>query len=156
MSSASSKTEPPGVARRLAESALLAAVGVVVWFDASGYPPALAPGAPGPALFPRILALVVTGGAVLLGWQALSGAGRPRSPGEKGRRPWALVAAAGWMAAALAALPHLGTAVTLPLLVGGLAWLGGERSLRVLVGLPVAFAAAVWLLFVRLLGVPLP
>ncbi len=142
--------------RRLLEPSLLVALAVVVLFDAAGYPEALAEGAPGPGLFPRILAFVLIGCAGVLGWRAVRGRRAHPPPALHDSRPWAFAAAAGWMAGALGALPHLGTPATLPMLVGGLLWLGGERSPRLLIGLPIGFAAVVWLLFDHGLGVPLP
>lgn len=156
MSSDSSTTDR----RRLLEPALLAATAGVVLFDSATYPGGLE-GAPGPALFPRILAFVLLGGAGVLTWRALRGTGirkrpRPVASASAPRRPWVFWAAAGWLAGALAAMPHLGAPGALALLVGGLLWLGGERAPGILIALPIGFAGAVWLLFAGALGVPLP
>ena len=61
-----------------------------------------------------------------------------------------------WIAAFLLAWPRLGTVLSVPLLVAGLMWLTGERSWRTLVSVPLAFAGFIYLVFMVLLGVPLP
>ena len=61
-----------------------------------------------------------------------------------------------WIAAFLLAWPLLGTVLSVPLLVVGLMWLTGERSWRTLVSVPLAFAGFIYLVFMVLLGVPLP
>ena len=66
---------------------------------------------------------------------------------------WLAVA---WIAAFLLVWPLLGTVLSVPLLVVGLMWLTGERSWRTLVSVPLAFAGFIYLVFMVLLGVPLP
>ena len=179
MSSRSAPGSPP--LRLLAEAGLLAAVGAAVLLDSRGYPPSLAEGAPGPAFFPRLLAVLLIACAAWLAiraWRGAremgsdggsggeSGAGRSRgnvasdsAPGvEAGSRVrrlglWIAVA---WIAAFLLAWPRLGTVLSVPLLVVGLMWLTGERSWRTLVSVPLAFAGFIYLVFMVLLGVPLP
>ncbi len=135
---------------RLLEAAVLALLGALALLDTAGYPPSLAEGVPGPALFPGLIAalLIVAAPGVLL---RPSPAGAEREAG--GLRT---VAAALWIGCFLVALPVLGAPVALPPLTAGLMWLAGERSPRLLVGIPLAFAAGAWLLFARLLGVALP
>ena len=66
---------------------------------------------------------------------------------------WIAVA---WIATFLLVWPRLGTVLSVPLLVVGLMWLTGERSWRILVSVPLAFAGFIYLVFMVLLGVPLP
>ncbi len=183
MGSRSARGSPP--LRLLAEAGLLAAVGAAVLLDSRGYPPSLAEGAPGPAFFPRLLAALLiacaawlairawrgargggSGGAKDSGSGGESSAGRSRgnasSDSAAGVRAstrvqrfgvWIAVA---WIAAFLLVWPLLGTVLSVPLLVVGLMWLTGERSWRILVSVPLAFAGFIYLVFMVLLGVPLP
>ena len=171
MSSRSARGSPP--LRLLAEAGLLAVVGAAVLLDSRGYPPSLAEGAPGPAFFPRLLAVLLIAFAAWLAIRAWggarergSGAGRSRGnvasdsapgvgAGSRVRRLGLWVAVA-WIAAFLLVWPRLGTVLSVPLLVVGLMWLTGERSWRTLVFVPLAFAGFIYLVFMVLLGVPLP
>ena len=137
----------------LVDAALLALLGAGVLVDAQGYPPALADGAPGPAFFPRLVAALLVLGAGALAARTLRQ--RRKAPPAVGG-VLRLLAAAGWIGVFLLLLPVLGSLVTLPFLVSGLAWLAGERSLRILIVLPLAFAGFVRLLFGVVLGVPIP
>ena len=193
MASRSARGRPP--LRLLAETGLLAAAGAAVLLDARGYPPSLTEGAPGPAFFPRLLAVLLiacaawlairawrgtkkrgSGGTKDSGSDAGSGAGEPpasqarrtRSRGnaapdsaadtraDSRARRLGLWLAVAWIAAFLLAWPRLGTVLSVPLLVAGLMWLTGERSWRTLVSVPLAFAGFIYLVFMVLLGVPLP
>ena len=175
MSSRSARAGPP--LRLLAEAGLLAVVGAAVLLDSRGYPPSLAEGAPGPAFFPRLLAVLLIACAAWLAIRALRGARETGSGGGSGAGPsrgnvasdsapgvgagsrvrrlqlWIAVA---WIAAFLLVWPRLGTVLSVPLLVVGLMWLTGERSWRILVSVPLAFAGFIYLVFMVLLGVPLP
>ena len=156
--------------RLLAETGLLAAVGAAVLIDSRGYPPSLAEGAPGPAFFPRLLAVVLIACAAWLAIRAWRGArnagsgsgsaggsGGESGAGAGGRiRRLGLWIAVAWIAAFLLVWPRLGTVLSVPLLVVGLMWLTGERSWRTLVSVPLAFAGFIYLVFMVLLGVPLP
>ena len=75
--------------------------------------------------------------------------------GSRVRRLQLWIAVA-WIAAFLLVWPRLGTVLSVPLLVVGLMWLTGERSWRILVSVPLAFAGFIYLVFMVLLGVPLP
>ncbi len=181
MGSRSESASPP--LRLLVEAGLLAAAGAAVLLDSRGYPPSLTEGAPGPAFFPRLLAALLIACAAWLAiraWRGArdagsgsapsggSGAGRSRgnvasdsdsAPGARaGRRIQRLGVpiAVAWIAAFLLAWPLLGTVLSVPLLVVGLMWLTGERSWRTLVSVPLAFAGFIYLVFMVLLGVPLP
>jgi putative tricarboxylic transport membrane protein len=156
MSSRSARESPP--LRLLAEAGLLAAAGAAVLFDSRGYPPSLAEGAPGPAFFPRLLAGLLIAFAAWLAIRAWRGAkegGSGESARPRIRRPGVWIAVA-WIAAFLLVWPLLGTVLSVPLLVAGLMWLTGERSWRTLVSVPIAFAGFIYLVFMVLLGVPLP
>ncbi|MCY3700241.1 MAG: tripartite tricarboxylate transporter TctB family protein [Gemmatimonadetes bacterium] len=160
-----------GVARLrlLAEAGLLAVVAAGVLLDSRSYPGSLAEGAPGPAFFPRLLAVLLMVCAAWLAVRAArqppeSDAGRSRgnvSPGSgagraAGRAAARLGLGAAWIAVFLLAWPRLGTLVSVPLLVAGLMWLTGERSRLALIAVPLAFAAFIYLVFMVALGVPLP
>ena len=181
MSSRSARASPPR--RLLAEAGLLAAAGAAVLLDARGYPPSLTEGAPGPAFFPRLLAVLLIACAAWLAIRAWRGAkdagsgsessggsdeGRSRgdvssdtdsAPGAEAStriRRLGVPIAVTWIAAFLLVWPLLGTVLSVPLLVVGLMWLTGERSWRTLVSVPLAFAGFIYLVFMVLLGVPLP
>lgn len=152
MGSRSARTGPP--LRLLVEAGLLAAAGAAVLLDSRGYPPSLTEGAPGPAFFPRLLAVLLIACAAWLAlraWRKGSGA----KAGTRIRLPGVWIAVT-WIAAFLLVWPLLGTVLSVPLLVVGLMWLTGERSWRTLVSVPLAFAGFIYLVFMVLLGVPLP
>ena len=152
MGSRSARGSPP--LRLLTETGLLAAAGAAVLLDSRGYPPSLTEGAPGPAFFPRLLAALLIACAA---WLAIR-AWRKGSGESAGTRiqPLGVWIAVTWIAAFLLAWPRLGTVLSVPLLVVGLMWLTGERSWRTLVSVPLAFAGFIYLVFMVLLGVPLP
>lgn len=156
-------------AGHLVEAGALALLGAVVLLDTRAYPPPLTEGAPGPAFFPRLAAALLLACALWLAVRSLRGA-RPSAssapatattPAAEGDRPGAggklrVGAAAGTIAAFLFVLPHLGTLISLPLLLFGLMRLAGERARAVLIAAPLVFAGFVVLLFEAVLGVPLP
>ena len=151
--------------RALAEAAALAVVAVGVLLDSRSYPGSLTEGAPGPAFFPRLLATLLIGCAVWLALRARPWRSRGNADSsdtgasETGRgvgRGAGLGLAVAWIAAFLLVWPRLGTVLSVPLLVGGLMWLTGERSRAVLIAVPLAFAGFIYLVFMVVLGVPLP
>lgn len=167
MGSRSARESPP--LRLPVEAGLLAAAGAAVLLDSRGYPPSLTEGAPGPAFFPRLLAVLLIASAAWLAiraWRKGSGAARSRgnaaSDSAEGGgadtriRPLGVWIAVAWIASFLLIWPVLGTVLSVPLLVVGLMWLTGERSWRTLVSVPLAFAGFIYLVFMVLLGVPLP
>ncbi len=150
--------------RLLAEAGLLAVVAAGVLLDSRFYPGSLAEGAPGPAFFPRLLAVLLMGCAAWLAVRAArqppeSASGRSRgnvSAGPRAGRGARLGLGAAWIAVFLLAWPRFGTIVSVPFLVAGLMWLTGERSRLALVSVPLVFAAFIYLVFMVALGVPLP
>ncbi|WP_420447468.1 tripartite tricarboxylate transporter TctB family protein [Candidatus Palauibacter sp.] len=66
--------------RSLAEAGLLAVVAAGVLLDSRSYPGSLAEGAPGPAFFPRLLAVLILGCAVWLAVRARPWSARPEAP----------------------------------------------------------------------------
>ena len=150
--------------RLLAEAGLLAVVAAGVLLDSRSYPGSLAEGAPGPAFFPRLLAVLLMGCAAWLAIRAArqpleSDSGRSRGNAKTGSRAGRgvrLGLGAAWIAVFLLAWPRLGTVVSVPFLVAGLMWLTGERSRLVLIAVPLGFAAFIYLVFMVALGVPLP
>lgn len=158
MGSTSARGTPP--LRLLAEAGLLAVAGAAVLLDSRGYPPSLTEGAPGPAFFPRLLAVLLIASAAWLAIRAWRGAREKaadaRAEGATRIRRLGVWIAVTWIAAFLLVWPLLGTVLSVPLLVVGLMWLTGERSWRTLVSVPIAFAGFIYLVFMVLLGVPLP
>lgn len=154
-----SRSARASLPRRLpTETGLLTAIGAAVLLDSRGYPSSLTEGAPGPAFFPRLLAVLLIACAAWLAIRTWRGARERGSGSEASSRiprlgVWIAVA---WIAAFLLVWPRLGTVVSVPLLVVGLMWLTGERSWRTLVSVPLAFAGFIYLVFMVLLGVPLP
>ena len=157
----------------LVEAGLLALLGAGVLVDALGYPPPLVEGAPGPAFFPRLIAVLLLGCAagLALRFRHRPSPSAPSAAGAETKPPAAVGPADGaagfsrelrrwgaalWIAAYLLALPVLGVPVALPALVCGLMWLSGERSYGLLIAVPLGFAGLLHLLFERILGVPLP
>ena len=80
----------------------------------------------------------------------------PGSQASTRIQPLGVWIAVTWIASFLLIWPLLGTVLSVPLLVVGLMWLTGERSWRTLVSVPLAFAGFIYLVFMVLLGVPLP
>ena len=68
--------------RLLTETGLLAAIGAAVLLDSRGYPPSLTEGAPGPAFFPRLLAVLLIACAAWLAVRAWR-KGFPRARGPR-------------------------------------------------------------------------
>ncbi|HET7876302.1 MAG TPA: tripartite tricarboxylate transporter TctB family protein [Methylomirabilota bacterium] len=118
-------------------------------------------GAPGPALFPQVLAalMVLFGGSLVVSSVAALRAGRaaetpPALPvGRRGVVNALLVFAA--IIVFMAAAPALGFLLTTAVLLGGLMWWLGAPRLRA--GLAaVGLTLFVYLIFGKLLRVPLP
>jgi hypothetical protein len=141
---------------RWVEPLLLVTIAVGIFVDSLSYPSAVVPGAPGPAFFPRLLSLVLAACAGWLAWRPPGAAGLSLggsdSTGGSIRFGSAIVLIAGFLLLA----SRLDTYVLLPLLVGGLMAIMGERRVPALAGIPILFTLFVYLVFVQALGVPLP
>jgi putative tricarboxylic transport membrane protein len=136
----------------------------VLW-DSRTYPASLSRGTPGPAFFPRLLAILLgVAGAVLLIKRYRTRAPRdkkssvlPMHSSKKPANKWGnlgltIVAIAGFLLVS----PQIGTVLALPILVSSLMWLIGERSALLLVTVPLVFSVFVYGVFSVVLGVPLP
>ena len=147
---------------RWVEPLLLATIAVGIFIDSLSYPPAVVPGAPGPTFFPRLMALILSACAGLLAWRPPGAPGvqtpvtarrpEPDSAGGSLRFVAAIILIAGFLFLA----SRLDTYGSLPLLVGGLMAIMGERRVRVLLGIPILFTLFVYVVFSWALGVPLP
>lgn len=127
-----------------------AAVAFAMTFGFDAVPPALAQGM-GAREFPRLLAALIAGLAVVMALQA-----RGRAPVDLGRidgMVWLLLAAIP-LYMGLLWLVGLPASLAIALLALGLAW--GERRMFALVVHAVALPAVIWLVFVKGLKVPLP
>ncbi len=144
-------------ARPWVEAGVFAAIAALILVDSGGYPKALPGGGPGPAFFPRLLGVMLLGCAAALVLRPLrEAAGRKTDPKTTRRRTGRALLGMLWVAAFLAGAPFIPRLVALPLLVGGLMALAGERSPLLLAAVPLVFTALVEVGFVTLLGVPLP
>lgn len=138
----------------LAEPALLAAIAVAVGWDSLSYPGSVVPDAPGPGFFPRLLAGLLVGCALVLLARVLM---RPAAASEK--EPlglWRLAGAIAAIAVFLTLAGPLDVLVLLPVLIAVLMLLSGERSKLALVVAPIVFTLFIYVVFVRSLGVALP
>ena len=108
-------------------------------------------GAPGPGLFPLLAALILLGTSMAAGLQSLQGAGDPERA-DRGR----LLRYAAAISAFAFAFIVLGAALATFGFIAGV--LRGIERFRWLHALAIAalLAALLWLVFGRLLGVPLP
>lgn len=132
-----------------------AGAGALMLLATLSFPP-MEGGQPGPALFPRLLAvlLVACGSAMALRNQGR--ASQSASGAElRGRGLLNALCAVGGVVGYLWAVDTLGFVVTATLLTWGLMWRLGVGAVRsLLVAAP--FVAAVYSLFAKLLRVPLP
>ncbi|MBI4539110.1 MAG: tripartite tricarboxylate transporter TctB family protein [Gemmatimonadetes bacterium] len=136
-------------------AAVLAGVAAYVLYDVRSYPGSVVPGAPGPAAFPRLLAVLLLGLCAMLLIRAVRR--RDGAPSPLSRRGVAkngvalLLIALFWLLA-----ERLDFYLLLLLLVGSLMVLMGERRARLLVSVPVVFTAFIYFVFYRLFGVSFP
>jgi hypothetical protein len=137
-----------GADRRVAAAVLAAAAAIfALTFAFDEVPAALMQGL-GAALFPRLVLAVIALLALALAWH---GGGARLAPVP--RAVWATAAA---LAAAALAIPLIGMLAAGFVVTVGLGRMWGERRLRLLLAAAAAMTAALWLVFVRLLGVALP
>ena len=147
------------------EGWLLITIATGVLWDSRTYPPSLSSGTPGPAFFPRLLALLLgDAGIVLLIKRYRTTAPRDKKgsvlathSSKKPATKWKnlglmIVTIAGFLLVS----PQIGTVFALPILISSLMWLIGERSALLLVTVPLAFSVFVYGVFSVALGVPLP
>ena len=153
------------LAGSMVEGWLFIIIATGVLWDSRTYPPSLSSGTPGPAFFPRLLALLLgIAGVVLLIKRYRTTAPRDKKgsilPMHSRKKPatkWknlglTIVTIAGFLLVS----PQIGTVFALPILVSSLMWLIGERSTLLLVTIPLAFSVFVYGVFSVALGVPLP
>jgi len=139
---------------------VLAALGVFVFVETRGYPPSLTPGAPGPAFFPSMLAGLLVALAMALLFQGVRSRAPEPAPTPASDFDWRPLAR--WVAVFGAVSIFLVLVersdfllLLLPLLAVVMAVMG-ERRPRTLVVAPTLFVAFVYVVFVRLFGVPFP
>jgi hypothetical protein len=115
---------------------------------------------PGPAFYPRLVSLLLLAFAVLqlwVSWQARGPARAEGGPAGAGGAPYRY--SLGTCAASIAYVAlfdKLNYVASGILLLGALMLLGGVRRWPVLVGVPLGYAILTYLLFGKLLMVPLP
>lgn len=157
----------PGVGD-LVSGAAVVLFGASVVLYARGFPE-LGDGAPGPALFPTVVGgLLVLFGAVLVGrWvlgRARADTAAERPSGDRERERVSRIPARAWLDAALVVASIvfylllsdvLGFAPTMAVLLFVLSWRLGAKLL-VALGTAVLVPALIYLVFQRLLLVPLP
>lgn len=135
-------------------AAIIAVIACVVLFDTRSYPPSMVPGAPGPALFPRVLAvaLLLMAGLLVAGSYRTRSTAVPR-PGVRGLyKPSVLLV----LLVAFLTLIETDFFVLLPILFGSVMALMGERHVPALVGGPIAFTVFVYVVFQKVFGVAFP
>lgn len=131
------------------------ALGVFIFAEAKDFP--TLGGYPGPGLFPQILGVMLAASGILLTGQAVRKRAWPRPSLSllRHREAWNALATIGAVVLYLYVSPTLGFLPTAFVIVGGLmALLGVRLWLSALLGL--AAAVLTFLLFHRLLFVPLP
>lgn len=136
-----------------AAGVVLAAVGAYVASTASAFP-RLAGGYPGPGLFPQILGLLLVACGIAVLWGARS----PSPAARGGYEPKGLLhaaEAAGTVVVYIAVVNRLGFVPTVGFLM---AFLMARLGVRLARAIPISLGLAVslYLLFGRLLRVPLP
>jgi hypothetical protein len=105
----------------------------------------------GPERFPQLVIATMVLLALLLFWRAI---GTPPPPLP--RIPPMFAATLALVVVAILALPHAGLVPTMTVAMVALGALWGERRWHLLVGVALAFAVCVQILFVRTLGITLP
>ena len=130
------------------------ALSVVVLRDAATYPEALAPGAPGPALFPRVLAalLIVLALALIATSLRSSRPSRASDPRQVAR----VLVACALLAVFLLSFESVHGFVLLPALLFAFMLVLGERRWYVLLSVPLLFDLFTYLVFYKVFQVMLP
>jgi putative tricarboxylic transport membrane protein len=135
-----------------------AGAGALVFAGTLTYPP-MEGGQPGPALFPRIIAVLLIGFGARLGWEGVRSRDRTEAVAWRDlhRNPafvnalFVVAAVVGYVALA----DHLGFLLTTAGLMFGLMWRLAVRP-PTAAAVAVAFTLVVHVLFAKLLRVPLP
>jgi putative tricarboxylic transport membrane protein len=139
--------------------ALVSAVGLVLLFHASRLE-YLVEEVPGPGFLPLWLGIGILACGVILAVKALYPAlarGHAEPIEWPERAGWVQIAIMlGGLAIALYVLEPLGFLLTASLFIAGLMFSLGVRSWPKLIGMPIAAAVVLHLVFVTWLGVPLP
>lgn len=137
----------------IAVAAAVVAFGAAAFVATFGFdrvPEALMEGM-GPERFPQLVIATMVLLALLLLWRAI-GTPAPVLP----RIPPMFAATLALVVVAILALPHAGLVPTMTAAMVALGALWGERRWHLLVGVALAFAVCVQILFVRTLGISLP
>ena len=132
---------------------LIAVAGYVLYTTAS-FPEPFVPGAPGPALFPALLAVVLILLSIALFVQGLFGRDQPSFASAKGvvRSGVAFLLILGFLLLA----PWWDSYLLLAALLGSMMALMGERRVPILLAVPLGFDLFLYLVFARVFGVELP
>ena len=136
-------------------SVILAAVSVYIILEASSFPEAMTPGSPGPALFPRLLALTLLFLSTLLFLQDVRGkTDAPRPIG------WRRASRVGLLLSLIVAFLLLvdawDTYILLPILLASTMFLMGERRIWLIATVPLLFDLFVYVVFYRIFNIQLP
>lgn len=145
--------------RDLACAALGAALALVFWIGAARLPRSLLSDEFGADGLPRGLAIVLAGVSALIALRALRARRAPAASAQHAEPMASHAKAMGIAALGFAyvlAAPWLGYAPTAALLIFATAWYYGARPGATLAGISIAGAAALWLLFAKLLGSSMP
>jgi hypothetical protein len=150
---------PPGdgtpAAVDLGASAVLVLVALYVLYEARQYPGSIVEGSPGPALFPRVLAVAL----LLLCGIMVHGALRRRAP-ETRAVDWAGVQRAALVVLLLATFlivaEYVDFFVLMFALLAAVGAVAGEKRLHVIVLVPLLFVVFLYVVFFRGFGVMFP
>jgi hypothetical protein len=150
------QTESGGARRTdlIAAPLLLVLAGVVIW-ETLDYPASLVPGSPGPALVPRVLAGLLAGIALVIGARAWRT--RESRAVDGSEISWSRVGlTVMFLGLFLWVLTFGDFFIVLPLFLGALMVVMGERSWKTVVVVPLFFDLFVYLVFYQVFGVRLP
>lgn len=128
---------------------------IYVYIETGDYPESLMRSAPGPAFFPRLLAMILGGLALILAGRALAGSTSPGDVTSReglGKICLSLAVLVGF----LLSLPYGDIFLTLPLLLASVMAIMGERRWSVLLTAPLLFDLFVYVVFYRFFSVDLP